>query len=136
MAIVGSGDGGEHIADEVGRRVKIRCARRVCWHSGHWSAAGVEANKPPGPSAMKLVTLQPVEGAQKKVDIKVGKTIIGRGPLLEVRFRLSYEVVQDTCCLVVEVERWGCRRALRVVPVVCLYLSFTRLQCHPNRHPG
>ncbi|OQR69603.1 hypothetical protein BIW11_12160 [Tropilaelaps mercedesae] len=32
---------------------------------------------------MKLVTLQPVEGAQKKVDIKVGKTIIGRGPLLE-----------------------------------------------------
>lgn len=33
---------------------------------------------------MKLVTLQPVEGAQKRVDIKVGKTIIGRGPLLEV----------------------------------------------------
>ncbi|XP_022700675.1 uncharacterized protein LOC111267008, partial [Varroa jacobsoni] len=32
---------------------------------------------------MKLVTLQPVEGAQKRVDIKVGKTIIGRGPLLE-----------------------------------------------------
>ncbi|XP_018495552.1 aprataxin and PNK-like factor [Galendromus occidentalis] len=32
---------------------------------------------------MKLVTLQPVEGSQKSVEIKVGRTIIGRGPLLE-----------------------------------------------------
>lgn len=32
---------------------------------------------------MKKVVLKPVEGPQKPVELKIGKTIIGRGPLLE-----------------------------------------------------
>ncbi|CAN7999884.1 unnamed protein product [Ixodes hexagonus] len=32
---------------------------------------------------MKKVVLKPVEGPQKSVELKIGKTIIGRGPLLE-----------------------------------------------------
>uniref|UniRef100_A0A131XGP4 Putative abc transporter f family member 4 n=1 Tax=Hyalomma excavatum TaxID=257692 RepID=A0A131XGP4_9ACAR len=32
---------------------------------------------------MKKIVLRPVEGGQKSVELKIGKTIIGRGPLLE-----------------------------------------------------
>ncbi|XP_065291163.1 aprataxin and PNK-like factor isoform X2 [Dermacentor albipictus] len=32
---------------------------------------------------MKKIVLKPVEGGQKSVELKIGKTIIGRGPLLE-----------------------------------------------------
>lgn len=49
---------------------------------------------------MKKVFLKPVEGGQKVVELKTGKTIIGRGPLLECsdkKVSRNHAVLEVTC---------------------------------------
>ncbi|EEC00376.1 conserved hypothetical protein [Ixodes scapularis] len=44
---------------------------------------------------MKKVVLKPVEGPQKPVELKIGKTIIGRGPLLETHVNPCFYQAQN-----------------------------------------
>lgn len=68
---------------------------------------------------MKKVVLKPVEGPQKPVELKIGKTIIGRGPLLEVR------IATITSLLFVRVSREHLPiRRLSRVPVLTLCTCF------------
>lgn len=58
---------------------------KVC-HEVHFSRSKLPLKLRDAPTlngTMKKVVLRPVEGPQKPVELKIGKTIIGRGPLLE-----------------------------------------------------